>query len=106
MLDVPVPKVTGDGIEGQVLRVDRFGNLITNIDHETLARFGGSRVTIAGREIARVVSTYADVGPLELCALIGSSGRLEIAVNGGNAAEVLTSRRGMMVLIGRSDAES
>src|SRR5438034_5996219 len=51
-LDVPWPRVTPDGIEGQVLRVDRFGNLITNIDDTMLEKMSGAvGVTIGSRAI-------------------------------------------------------
>jgi S-adenosylmethionine hydrolase len=101
-LDVPWPRVTPEGIEGQVLRVDRFGNLITNIDDATLEKMSGAvGVTIGSRAIPRLVSTYADVSPGELCALVGSSERLEIAVNGGSAAEVLGVGRGALVRLRR-----
>lgn len=104
VLTVPIPAVTTNGVEGQVLRVDRFGNLITNIDQLMLGDAARARyqIDIAGRRIARVVATYSEAQPLELCALIGSSGYLEIAVNGGSAAEALKAGRGESVVIGRA----
>ena len=72
------------------VRVDRFGNLITNIDRQTFERSAaaGRRSTCrsARTAIAGVVSTYADVAPGELCALFGSSDHLEIAARGASAA--------------------
>jgi S-adenosylmethionine hydrolase len=101
-LQIPSPRVTEGGVEGEVLRVDRFGNLITNIDHASIEKIGGSAsITIGTREIRRIVSTYADAAVGELCALIGSSDRLEIAVNGGSAAEALGLGRGAAVHLGR-----
>lgn len=79
---------TDGAIAGQVMIVDRFGNLITNIG----ARLTG-RIEIAGQRIA-VQRTYADVGEGELVALAGSSGFLEVAVRGGSAAVALAVRRG------------
>jgi S-adenosylmethionine hydrolase len=85
----PDTKRRPDGaIVGQVLVVDRFGNLITNIG----ARLGGV-VQIAGHEIA-VLRTYADVEGGALVAVAGSSGFLEVAVRGGSAAAALSARRG------------
>jgi S-adenosylmethionine hydrolase len=75
-------------IEGQVLAIDRFGNVLSNIG----ARLGG-RVSVAGVEMA-VHRTYADVPPGDIIALTGSSGFLEVAVRGGNAAERLRVTRG------------
>ncbi len=93
--DDPVVRRTPDterhadgSITGQVLTIDRFGNLLSNIG----ARLGGT-VTIAERRIA-VSRTYADVPVGRLIALAGSSGFLEVAVRGGSAQDVLQVSRG------------
>jgi S-adenosyl-L-methionine hydrolase (adenosine-forming) len=96
-LEIAAPALTAEGIEGEVLRVDRFGNLITNIDQAAIEKLGPVSVTIGSRLLARVVSTYADAPAGELCALVGSSDHLEIAVNGGSAAETLGLGRGAAV---------
>lgn len=89
----PDTKRRSDGaIVGQVLVIDRFGNLITNIG----AHLGGT-VMIAGSEIG-VQRTYSDVPDGALLALGGSSGFLEVAVRGGNAAVALRVRRGDPVI--------
>lgn len=89
----PDTKRQPDGtIIGQVLTVDRFGNLVTNIG----ARLGGT-VHIAGNNAA-VCRTYSDVGEGALVALGGSSGFLEVAVRGGSAAAALRARRGDAVV--------
>jgi S-adenosyl-L-methionine hydrolase (adenosine-forming) len=101
-LDVPVPLVEGDRIEGQVLRVDRFGNLISNIDRKTFDRLGTAiEVTVGDHSVPRVVSTYADVAAGEICALFGSSDHLEIAANGASAAAALGLGRGAVVHVSR-----
>ena len=92
---MPQPRVDGDAIDGEVVRVDRFGNLITNIDRRTfeqLARRRRSTSASARTRSSRVVSTYADAAPGEVCALFGSTDHLEIAVNGGSAADALGAR--------------
>ena len=99
-LDLPRPVVDAAGITGVVLRVDRFGNLITNIDRKTfdrVAHAGSLEIHIGPRQIARVVSTYAEAGADELCALFGSSDHLEIAANGASAAGELGLGRGAAV---------
>jgi S-adenosylmethionine hydrolase len=102
-LDVPLPRATAAGIDGEVLRVDRFGNLITNIDQATLGKLsGGITVQIASHVIPGIVSTYAEAKAGELCALVGSSDHLEIAVNGGSAAAMLGQGRGAIVQLRRS----
>ncbi len=82
----PLPERTRDGWCGQVLSVDHFGNLITNLAPHHVG--GAARVEIRGGRTIRVVGTYGDVGPGDLAALIGSNGKLEIARNGGSAAQL------------------
>jgi hypothetical protein len=89
----------GDRLSGEVVRVDRFGNLITNIDRGMLESFleGGSGVVdIAGRT-APIVATYDEVPVNALCALVSSSDHLEVAVNGGSAAAAVAALRGAAV---------
>ena len=91
VLELPRPALVASGIEGEVVRVDRFGNLITNIDRETLEALPSRdvEVHIGGRRITCLVATYADAIPGEVCALFSSSGYIEIALNGGSAAAML-----------------
>jgi S-adenosylmethionine hydrolase len=105
-LDVPKAAVeSGSGtLAGEVLRVDRFGNLITNIDRRTfdgLVSAGGRpfEVHAGGHQVSKVVSTYADATPGEICALFGSTDHLEIAVNGASAAALLNLGRGAPVRV-------
>ena len=103
-LALPEATVADGAIAGAVVRVDRFGNLITNIDHRTFDQFahGASiAVIVDGHEVRRVVATYADAASGELCALFGSTDHLEIAVNAGNAADTLGLGRGAAVVVRR-----
>lgn len=97
----PEPEVSGDAVRGEVVRVDRFGNAITNIDVTTLARVGPVTQVHIGTHRLPLVGTYTDVAAADPCALIGSSGRLEIAVNGGSAAAQLHLARGAAVVASR-----
>lgn len=102
VLDLPLPVIEATQIRGEVVRVDRFGNLITNIDRrafEQLAHEGAISVCAAGRDIARVVATYAEAPSGEVCALFGSTDHLEIAVNAGDAAARLALARGAPVTV-------
>ena len=104
VLTVPAPVVGETDVVAEVLRVDRFGNLVTNVDRPTFERFAGSgRIEIvAGTQAGdKVVATYADAAPGSLCALFGSSEQLEIAVNGASAAERLSLARGARITIAR-----
>jgi len=101
---IPRPKQTAHGLEGEVVRVDRFGNLITNIERagfQTIAGQGPITIRIGGRTLSRIVSTYEDAGPGGLSALFDSSDHLEIAVNGGSAADDLAAGRGTLVVVSR-----
>ncbi len=104
-IEVPGPTVTDERIDGEVVRVDRFGNLISNIDSRVFERFaalGGSlEVSVGSRPVGRIVSTYADSAAGESCALFGSSDHLEIAVNGSSAADLLRLGAGAPVRIVR-----
>jgi S-adenosylmethionine hydrolase len=98
-LSVPTARQSAERVTGEVVRVDRFGNLITNIDRALLEGFleGGTGVVDVGGQTAPIVATYADAPQGGLCALVSSSDRLEIAVNGGSAAAVLAALRGAAV---------
>lgn len=98
-LDIPDVVVRADGsIEGTILRVDRFGNLVSNITRDALVRLG-SPVTVAieGATIDELSTTYADRPFGSLCALVGSTERLEVSVTGGSAAAALGATRGTRV---------
>ncbi len=102
---LPPPVVAGNRLSGEVVRVDRFGNLVTNIDRRTFEQFvgPGQRVlSIAGRDVSTVVTTYADIPPGEICALFGSTDHLEIAARGSSAAEAVAQGRGALVHVTRS----
>jgi S-adenosylmethionine hydrolase len=85
-----------------VLHVDRFGNLVTSIRAETLEGVGRAvRIRLAGRPLP-LVGTYGDLEEGQAGALVGSSGRLEIAVREGSAAARFKARRGTPVVVSRS----
>lgn len=102
---LPPARRTARGIEGEVIHVDRFGNLVTNIRAQDLAALGGPisaeewTVHAGAARISGVARTYADVAPGSLVAYVGSSNRLEIAVRNGSAAERLGARAGWAVTI-------
>ena len=108
-LKLPEPAVFPDRIEGEVLLIDSFGNAITNITGGHLARvFGrdgaspGNWVVAWGpHEIRGSVGTYGDAEPGTPVALIGSAGRLELAVVQGSAAAALAIERGERVAVFR-----
>jgi S-adenosylmethionine hydrolase len=84
------PSLQKDGtVLGRVVHVDRFGNAITNVEGKrvaAMAREGRFHCEVSGHLLEGLSQTYADVQPGQPLALIGSSGRLEIAVREGSAA--------------------
>lgn len=101
-LDLPAIETGDVAIAGSVVRIDRFGNLVTNIDRghlERLAATGGIDIDVGGHAVRRLVETYADIGPGEVCALFGSTDHLELAANAASAGERLGLRVGATVRI-------
>ncbi len=102
-LDLPAVDHVGESnLRGVVLRVDKFGNLITNLgEQEAPALFATTppklKVLIAGQTITRVCHSYAEGGDDEFFAIIGSSGYLEIAARQASAAEKLAAGVGTPV---------
>jgi len=98
---LPVQKVEDNRIEGMVIHVDKFGNIITSISPDTAAeQFGYSgspKFFVKGQEITHSYSYYAEAAPGEIFALIGSSGYYEIAAHRSRAADILGVERGEKV---------
>ena len=98
--EIAGPHVREDGsILGQVVHVDRFGNLITNVSRESLPAGRLVRVHIEGQEVVGPLKAYALAADGELLTLIGSEGYLEIALRNGSAAETLEVGRGAGVVV-------
>jgi S-adenosylmethionine hydrolase len=95
-LHVPAPVARDGGVEGCILFVDHFGNLVTNIRSADLPG-GEVQVEIGGVRIAGLSKTFADAEGL--LALVGSRGYLEIAEANGSAAERLGAGVGARVRV-------
>jgi S-adenosylmethionine hydrolase len=85
--ETPLPFESAEGIAGEVVFVDHFGNLITNIPGEWVG--ASAVVRIGSADVPRLVRTYGDAAPGDLVALVSSAGLLEVAVVQGNAADRL-----------------
>lgn len=87
------------GWTGSVLKVDRFGNLITNLHIEEFPQVKTRpfQLRVGLRAIQRLALTFTDCEPGELFALVGSSGYLEVASNQSSAAELLGCSAGSPV---------
>ena len=95
-LDWPQVQVGDNKIEGEIVYVDRFGNLITNIDAESLRSFGDKPCEVFARNkrLCPIAPFYGAVPVGRSLAVTGSTGFLEIAINGASAAERLRLRVG------------
>jgi hypothetical protein len=110
-LTLPRPSQRGArSIKGEILHIDCFGNLVTNIardDLELLASEGPIAalvVRIAGRTLP-IVAYYAQVAPGAPGAVIGSADYLEIFVHQGNASALLRVDRGAELVVSSEKAE-
>ena len=87
-------------LAGEVVFVDHFGNLITNISGSALSLLAGPpRFRVGNEELVRQVRSYAEAEPGTPVALVSSGGMLEIAVTNGNAAERFGARVGTPVVV-------
>jgi S-adenosylmethionine hydrolase len=99
------PVVEESGLVGHVIHVDRFGNLVTDLTEADLATWqrevGADQfvIKVGDSVIEEVRVAYAGASPGELLALVGSSGRLEIALNLGSAATCLGVGAGAVVMV-------
>ena len=97
---LPTPELhdTAGGMTGEVIYVDRFGTLVTNLRPEHVVRGGAVMV---GKIAAPVRSTFGDVEPGEFVAFVGSGGTVEIAVRNGSAVARTGAGVGSAVQAGR-----
>ena len=104
---IPAPKATENGIQGVILKVDKFGNLITNIAPQDLPQLFAPhptpfKIVVGKRELTNMRNSYA-AGPAgEPFAILGSMGFLEIAMNQGSAARALQVGKGTEVVVSSS----
>jgi hypothetical protein len=103
LVELSMPKAVAEesGITGEVVHIDGFGNLITNIGKASLTESGKDTIiSVRGKEILGIQENYCESAREDtLCAIIGSTGLLEIAVNMGSAKERLNAGLGEKVLV-------
>jgi S-adenosylmethionine hydrolase len=99
----PKPKHVGDSlIKGVALRIDKFGNIITNLTPEDVPQLFAEnpppfKIMINEQEVTRLNLAYSMGTPSEVLAGVGSSGYIEICTNRGSAAKILNVNRGVEV---------
>lgn len=91
VIEPPEARVMADGVEGEVVHVDRFGTLVTNVAAAQIP--DGAHVFVRDVAVGPVLRTFGDVDSGHPVALIGSNGHLEIAVRNGSAAHQLGAHR-------------
>ena len=84
---LPAPRMDGLTAVGEVIYIDRFGTLVTNIPADMVEP--GSRVRLAATDVGSLRRTFGDVERGQLLAYVGSGGTVEIAVRDGSAARLL-----------------
>jgi S-adenosylmethionine hydrolase len=99
----PSHQETPAGIQGEVIHIDAFGNLVTNLPASLLPRLqAAGRLRVGPHEITTIVRTYGEAAPGTAVALVGSQGFIEAAIVEGRADERLNARLGTSVAIGGS----
>lgn len=105
-LDLPEPCLTDKGeLVGSIVSIDRFGNLVTNIDQHRLEKFlnGGAEIELVVKigkgQIRGLSQSYQSTGLKEPLAIIGSRGYLEIAVNHESARNHFNVQKGDSVSV-------
>lgn len=101
-LDWPEPRLEANRLLGEIESIDRFGNLTSNIRRQDLAAVAQHqplRVACGARQDIPIVRTYGMQPRGTVVALVGSAGRLEVAVVEGNAADELQAGVGTPVSV-------
>ncbi len=88
-LEIKKVNITRNFIKGFIIYTDKFGNIMTNISAELLSAYQIKEIKTGNIIISSISKTFMDVEPGKLVAISGSSGLLEIAVNMGNARELI-----------------
>lgn len=103
---LPRPKDADGDLKGVVLKIDSFGNLVTNFREQDLpgasANGGAIKLQVGAHSVTRLVDTFAQGNAGEPIAYFGSSGYLEIAVNKANASRTLGVGRGAPVSLAKT----
>jgi S-adenosylmethionine hydrolase len=98
---LPDPVLSLSGLEGVIVHVDHFGNLVTNVRGSEVAP-SATATWRAGRT-SRRIGTYGEAQPEEVVLIEGSAGFLELAVNCGSAADATGLERGDTVVFSKGD---
>jgi S-adenosylmethionine hydrolase len=96
---IPELESKGKSLKGEIIHIDRFGNLITNIPADFLENKKHAEIRVGKGSIKGISRSYFEIKERGLGALIGSSNFLELAVNRGSAQKLLRANVGDPVRI-------
>jgi S-adenosyl-L-methionine hydrolase (adenosine-forming) len=88
VLSWPAPVLAPDAVRGEIVHVDRFGNLIGNVERAHLSSRKPARVVLLGHDVGPLRDHYAQAAPGGLLAVFGSDGLLEVAARDASAAAI------------------
>ncbi len=106
-LDFSGPNIKGDKLLGEIIHIDSFGNLISNIDQDRFLKFINAHsfsIKVKNRKVSHIKRGYWEGRDKELIALFGSGGYLEIAVKDGSAKSILNAKKGDSIIVERGRA--
>jgi hypothetical protein len=103
-LHIPQPHISNRQISGEIIHIDGFGNIITNISHSHIHDFVsiGQKYHVTVNQLTKpmkYMKSYGYVSPGELIIIIGSSNYLEVSINQGNAQKLFNAARGDPIAI-------
>lgn len=98
-IDMKLPKVGEKEIRGEIILIDNFGNLITNIDRSVIGDATISSVEVTGFPVGPVRSSFSEVEVGNPIALMNSGGMLQISYNGDRADSRLGAQIGNKVVV-------
>jgi S-adenosyl-L-methionine hydrolase (adenosine-forming) len=95
------PRIHRHGVSGKVIYTDHFGNLVTNISGGMVQKLALRKMVIKIKDykIEKLSSSYAASAPGQILAIVGSNDCLEIAVNQGNASQIMKAKEGTEIEI-------
>ena len=105
-ISIPAPIKTAEGWQGQIMKVDHFGNLVTNLTQQQLPASGGVILHVGTTAITDFVTTFGTRPQGSLVSMIDSSGHLAISVVNGSAKELLGVITGESVKITINEVEN
>lgn len=98
-IKLPRPILKNNKIYGELIHIDKFGNLITNMERENLAGKAFKSLIISNKKIDKISNSYDENPKGKLLAIWGSKGFLEISVNQGSAQKLLNAKVGDQIQV-------